>query len=593
MRVSLTFGDVITDDERLAPNGRGGGEGEGKRRTVEQVTYNGKIVSIQLLLLLIVISFTMSIWQVLTNTTGIIKTLTLTLFMLIGLGVLVYFNIYRNHVLYQQQGANDVDRIPSSSKASSPLPIPIRRDNLTIFGITTFYFLGCIMDIFQVLLTTSCSEVWATCQTGYYKITSGVVVTFHVVRIAFLGAQTLFCIVFNRATFADSAAIRCGLMCVAAINMCLWFDFLVGIMLHLLIFDRRFDSLKYPCYANNGTNATGDAVACLTQNTTMHQFLDAYMTPIFLPFSIEIAVLIGECLYHLFCHCDSSPTVDTSVDSRWDAVVGNHPEDDAKLDAAPEQTMQNSAQFEVCDESTHLLSLSSTALPVSSTRLGWQVSFLLLFVANAFLLALAVLYRIHSSSKTYLYYKCPFYLLMTLAIVLGYSTSRGFVALRDRPFTAIDYLLVVASFGQMNLNLLSFIAHASWGSQKAFFATQKFLELIQTYIQAVFALYADRVVPIQPDPTAERNSSSAEVFKYVVFYMAVSNGTLWLVETCNGLNLNLKGGFHSDSDEMLYYGGLPWALMFNTLAPIHLVFRLLSCLAFARTFMSLRRMRVH
>lgn len=597
LRVSLTFGDAITDDGRLAP--RQGGDVD-QRGTAEQVTYNGKIASIQLLLLLVIVSFTMIIWQVLTESYGVIKTITLTFFMLIGLCVLIYFNIYRSRVLLPQQGANREDhRIPYA--AASPPMIP-RRDNLTLFGITTFYFLGCIMDIFQVLLTTSCSGVWSTCQNGYYTITNGVVVLFHVVRIAFLGSQTLFCIVFNRATFIDRAAIRCGLTCVAAINMCLWFDFLVGIIFHLLRFGRPVDSLKFPCYAN-ASNASADAVACLMQNTTMHRFLDTYMTPIFLPFSIEIAVLIGECLYHLFCHCASSPTVNTVNSMRdrsmkGDEVVGNHPDDDyAELDAEPPEETRLTRQFQVsgdvCDESSYLLSNSSVLLSVNTTRVGWQVSFLLLFVTNAFLLALAVLYRIDSATRIYLYYKCPFYLLMTLAIVLGYNTSRGFRVLRDLPFTAIDYLLLFASFGQLNLNLLSFIAYSNSAHPKVFFAIQKLLEMLQTCLQATFALYASRVVPTQPDRTAEKSSSSAEVFKYVVFYLAVSNGTLWLVETCNGLNLNYgEHGFYADSAETKYYKPLPWALMFNALAPFHLVFRLLSCLAFARTFMRLRRLHI-
>lgn len=597
LRVSLTFGDAITDDGRLAP--RQGGAVDDQRGTAEQVTYNGKIASIQLLLLLVIVSFTMSIWQFLTESYGVIKTITLTFFMLIGLCVLIYFNINRSRVLSPQQGANDgVNRILSA--AASP-PIFPRRDNLTLFGITTFYFLGCIMDIFQVLLTTSCSGVWSTCQNSYYTITNAVVVMFHVVRIAFLGSQTLFCIVFNRATFIDRATIRCGLTCVAAINMCLWFDFLVGIMFHLLRFERPVDNLKFPCYAN-ASNASADAVACLMQNTTMHRFLDTYMTPIFLPFSIEIAVLIGECLYHLFCHCANSPTVNTvnsirNPSAKGDEVVGNHPDDDeAEFYAEPEDTRltrQFQVNSDVCDESSHLLSNSSVLLSVNTTRLRWQVSFLLLFVTNAFLLALAVLYRIHSATRIYLYYKCPFYLLMTLAIVLGYNTSRGFRVLRDLPFTVIDYLLLFASFGQLNLNLLSFIAYSNSAHPKVFFATQKFLEMLQTYLQATFALYASRVVPTQPDRTAEKSSSLAEVFKYVVFYLAVSNGTLWLVETCNGLNLNYgEHGFYADSAETKYYKWLPWALMFNALAPFHLVFRLLSCLAFARTFMSLRRLHI-
>lgn len=210
------------------------------------------------------------------------------------------------------------------------------------------------------------------------------------------------------------------------------------------------------------------------------------------------------------------------------------------------------------------------------------MAFLLAFLVNAALLGLAILHRIHSEATAYQYYDLPFRALMLAATVAGFTVSRPFQVLRGVSFSALDYVLLVSSMGHLQLSLIAFIPRAIRGL--SLLAGQKLLTAVQGCLQVTFALYSARVAS-----TLERR----RVFECLVFFLAVSNGTLWMVETCIGLILNLRrhGRIEQRSVEANYYGAMAWSAMYNTLVPLDLMFHLLSCFAFARTFLSQRPMR--
>lgn len=592
IRIILTFGDVIDDHSTVTRD----------QRSVKNARFNGKIASVQLFLAMTGISFALSFWRLTTATYGVTKTVFLLSFMLIGIGVLIHFNVNRSKIL--SPAARSL-RWRGPMEPSPPPP----RDNFTVFGIVVFYFFGCVMDIFHVYLASDCFDMWGTCQNGYYTLSDSINICYHVVKIAFFGAQTLFCIVFNKAVVADRSSTRCGLMCLAAINLSLWFECFVSVVFNMLLIQRPLDSLKFRCYAD-ASNATEKAVQCLQQNTTMHHFLNTYMSPIFVPFTIEIAILIGECLSNLFCHCAA---VSTGVDA-WERSkiqaerrrghrdhrppveqVANSPDDDdnnlytytepddKNLYTEPDDNYSTQSEFSVAyDETTSLLSSISDSghLSPRATSLTWQLSYLLAFLTSALALALAILYRVHSESNMYPYYYFPFRAVMFAGTVAGFSISKTFRVERGKQFNAIDYILLVSYTGHLQISLFSFLACV--GNKLGFFAAIKILDILQGYFQATFVLYASRIEPQRPAESDWR----AAVFQYLIFFLAVSNGTLWLAKTCVGLNLSLdENTYFGHTIESQYYKPLTWSIMYNTLAPLNLMFQLLSCFAFTRTFM--------
>lgn len=592
IRIILTFGDVIDDHSTATRD----------QRSVNNVRFNGKIASVQLFLVMIGTSFALSFWRLTTATYGVTKTVFLLIFMLTGIGVLVHFNVNRSKIL----AARSLRWTGPTEPPKSPPP----RDNFTVFGIVVFYFFGCVMDIFHVYLASDCFGVWRTCQNVYYTLNDGLQVCYHVVKIVYFGAQTLFCIVFNKAVVADRSAIRCGLMCLAAINLSLWFECFVNIVFGMILVERPVDSLKFRCYAD-ASNASAKAVQCLQQNTTMHHFLNTYMSPIFVPFTIEIAILIGECLYNLFSHCTAAAAADAAAVFTGDAperreiptgrrprgghdhrpppdeMVANKPDDDDDDPyTEPDDNYSTRSDFSVSyDETSSLLTNTGDSDYPSprSTTLTWQLSYLLAFLTSALALALAILYRVHSESTMFPYYYFPFRALMFAGTVVGFCISKTFRVERGKPFTAIDYILLVSCAGHLQISLFSFLACV--GNKLGFFGATKILDILQGYFQAIFVLYTSR---IEPRRSAESDWRAA-VFQYLIFFLAVSNGTLWLAKTCVGLNLTLdENAYFGQTIESVYYKPLTWSIMYNTLAPLHLMFQLLSCFAFTRTFLRLR-----
>lgn len=253
IRIILTFGDVIevADDS-------------GDQWTVTNVCYNGKVSSFQLFLVTTSVNLSLSFCRLITGTFDAEKNSRSTGLHVARTRRTFYFNFHRSRILS-----------PSSTQP---------RDSYTLFGITVFYFFGCSVDIFHAFLSASCLEVWGNCRSVYHTATGWLHLLFHV----YLGGQTLFCIVFDRSTMVDRCSTRCGMMYLAAVNVCLSVDCLID----LIVAGNQVENPKVKCYADD-SNVSVEAIQRIQQDATMLYFMNTYVLPIFIPITIQMTVLTG------------------------------------------------------------------------------------------------------------------------------------------------------------------------------------------------------------------------------------------------------------------------------------------------------------
>src|SRR6218665_3286672 len=185
------------------------GEVDEDRNNSSSQTYNGMISSVQLFIILIAISSSMTTSALLSDHFDpTISLLTLTAYMTVGCFIMVLLHIHRDVVL-----ACPVDMGSADAK----------RDNLTLLGISLFYIFSCIMDVFQIVASIGCIDVWRC----YGNVLGYSYFAFHIARVVDLGGETLFCINFNRSTFLDRNLTRYAFIFLQAANLSLWFDAMV------------------------------------------------------------------------------------------------------------------------------------------------------------------------------------------------------------------------------------------------------------------------------------------------------------------------------------------------------------------------------
>lgn len=286
-RVPFTFGHVTeVVDSRSNSTEQ---PPDGNRRAMN-VRYNGFVASLQLFVLLVAVAFALTFSSNVVDFkyTGV-DTLVLIVYMLTGLVVMVSLLI-RKDVTVSEPAAE------STGSSQS------RRDRMGLVGLCAFFVLGSLRDVFQITAALDCASVWSGCRRLYFTFV--VHVLFHAARIAFVGTETMFCVVFNRKTFRDRIAIRYGLMTLQAVNVGLWFDALLQESVRL--FESPSQSSREIIDADcvgNATNVTDDVIRCFHQNTTLYHVIEDVIDPTFLPFTIEFMLLAWEGVGHCFLHC--------------------------------------------------------------------------------------------------------------------------------------------------------------------------------------------------------------------------------------------------------------------------------------------------
>lgn len=640
VRVPFTFGHVAeVVDSRSNSTEQ---PSEGKR--VVNVRYNGFVASLQLFVVLIAVTFalTVSSSNVVDFKYSGLDTLALIIYMFAGLVIMISLLIRKDVTVSE----------PAESTGSSESG----RDSMGLVGLCAFFVLGSLRDVFQITAALDCALVWSGCERLYFTFV--VHVLFHATRIAFVGTETLFCVVFNKKTFRDRIAIRYGLMTLQAANVSLWFDALLQESVRL--FDSPSQSsreiIDVDC-VGNATNVTDNVIRCFHQNTTLYSVIEDVIDPTFLPFTIEFMLLAWEGVGHCFFHCAASQQF-TDVASSQGHVNGDeniessdtedqNREDSYRQDLSTERGLSlrsdnaehNSrrnylsvshapSSFRIgpihierntarAAESTSTQSLlapedaleRSPLLPhrepaITLNRRHSRVNlcshaWMLLVFANGLLLCVFTFLCQYLSPKAVdsvksvaLYFLLFNWILMTFAVFIGYACSGNFqVEGRRRPFSSMSYLLLLSSFGPTAYNVFTCIAVLSPSQSQdpssrssELYVALEVLNTIHIYFQLSFSFYAERV---RPDPADQSNSPT--VFRAIVLYLAVTNGFLWLSATVGGYEFSGSHGKSGQVLQMIYFGSRSWGIVYNVVVPLLLFFRFNSCILLTQIYLTLRK----
>lgn len=540
-------------------------------------SYNGLVSSMEFFVFVVTVSSVTTISSYMSNEVSDTTAAQLVLFVLMccGLVTMFLFGMFRDAITVDGRHRNR--------------DVPMR-DRLNLYGITLFYVLACVLDMFYTLALLSCGVHWTRCP---YEVFSYYVVSclFHIFRIVYLGSETLFCIVFQCATFTSKSFVRYGLMLMQAVNIALWFEVLLNESVDRIRTQKMFNFTDQ-CL-DNEANASQRYLDCIHQNTTVYKLLQNYVCPNFYPFSIEFSLLVGDCLASWLVQSGN-----TEAPEARDQQNNGYQPLEGLSDSPSSENTRTSIYYdgrEVVEDSRLLPSLH----PSHSSSLVISKIFLLVsLVLNLLFCILSLLPKLmkHTPSsdpykQVFFLYGIFYFLSLLLLVVFGYCISMSFRPKKWRPLEGLEYLLLVSAIGPFAYEFFSFVAIVSLGNRMSSTAFEESftitpstfiaLELIHTieiYLQIPFQLYISRVDFGVSHP---RSAAKRMYLKAVLFHFATSNIGLWAVNSFTGTYNVTKVFIQSQ-----YFGESQWLAMNNIILPLTLFFRFTSFLHFTRAYSS-------
>lgn len=573
---------------------------------VEFSSFNGLVSSMQMFIILIAISSSMTISALLSdNRDRFVSTanlVTLIIFMAIGLVVGVLFKTNQRNVFY----ADHNEREPKKR---------LEQHSLTLIGLLVFYIFGFVRDVFYIVTVMSCNSVWESCMLegrSFIYVSYVVTVVFLCMRIIYLGATTLFCIAFNNSTFIDNVSNRYGLMFIQAVNISLWFDALIHESIENARGSTDFsDNIEQGCFGNS-SNVSKFVEECLSHNSTFYNEVENIVSPIFFPFTIEFTLLAGECFGFWFFHCKSTPPfVNEQINS-------SEMEQSQLLAEVDENDLMSETSLLL--QNTTRDSLFRTLVKHSCAKI-WLMT---VVVINILLCVFSILLKfklpyneVNHLKKISVCYLFSFWIFMTIAVAFGYHVSRSFRLKSNMiKFSSMDYILLFTSFGPLSYNILTSIAVVgisitNKSNQTAsfeevydftnkcnqtasfeevydftpqFFISLQLLNAVHVYFQVTFSLYAGRIIIDKRQGTA---GYKPIVFKGIVLYLAICNGALWLSGTFGGYEFGgIKNCKNGNSLQAKFFTKNGWAVISKIVVPLLLFFRFNSCILFIQVLLA-------
>lgn len=540
------------------------------RASNASTSYNGLVSSMEFFVLVITVSSVTTLSSYMSHEVSDTTAAQLVLIVLMccGLVTMFLFGMFRGALTVKGRNRNR--------------NVPIR-DRLNLIGITLFYVLACVLDVFYSLALLSCGVHWTRCPStvfNYYVVSC----LFHVARIIYLGSETLFCIVFHCATFTNKSFVRYGLMLLQAVNVALWFEVLLQESEDRVQTQKLFNFTDQ-CLVNE-PNASQRASDCFHQNTTIYKQLQNYVCPNFYPFSIEFSLLVGDCLANWFVRSGKAEAPEVP-DQQEDGRL--------PLEGFCDSVSDEDARGREADEVSPLLPSLHPSL--TSGLVGSKVFLLVSLVLNLLFCILSLLPKFmkHAPSaepykRVFLLYGVFYWLSLLILIVCGYYLSMNFRPKKWRPLRGLEYLLLVSAIGPFAYEFFSFVAivnlanrmstaafEASFTITPSVFIVLELIHTIEIYFQIPFLLYVSRVDFAACSP----RSTKRIYFKAILFHFAVSNIGLWVVNSFTGTYNVTKVFVQSE-----YFGQSQWLVMNNFILPLTLFFRFTSFLLFTRAYSS-------
>lgn len=583
-RVPLTYGKAIgrhaTDE---GPEFYGTREME-TLETVRNISYNGTISSIQMFIVIVAVStatiLSVRITERFDATVNLFVLITL---MLVGLIVMYTISLYKKNFVASRTSSDPED------------------DYLPMIGIAIFCTLGCILDVFHIVATVSCDEVWRICKDRHIHVLYVTSVLFNVLKIVYLGGETVFCLTFNRCTFSDRPSTRYGLMLLQAANFSLWFEALVYESSNMLENWPRISLFSQKCL-DDSVNVSVHVLQCLFHNNTFYDAAEHNVCPVTLPFSIEFTLLVGETTCHWFFHCATSERPQRQRDEATAEMTGvSEEEHEDKIENLAtdnrdlSETSTELISFHIIEEDHLERRRSHSTIGTTSQKMFVVVTFML----NGILVALAVLQRVQEQwalQNAFVCYMVAFWVLTTLNVAIGFQISRDFKYKSDMHFNGFEYLLLVSSFGPLvfvTFTVLAFVElrlspnemHVIYPEgDRPYAPFQIMLQLcnaLEVYFQTTFVLFAERIVL-----DSRERSHRQILFKNIILFLAIANGSMWLI--CTSDAFQAKEWLLQEK----YFEGKESAI--NTVVmSFSLFFRFNSCLLFTKVFVKLNQSDVN
>ena len=514
----------------------------------------------------------------------------LIIFMIAGVSVKLLFVIFRDRVSMKQGSKlfNGVDRI------------------MYVIGLVIFYLSGCISDIFHVTAKVTCDQIWRSCDDKIFKAYA-IDVMFYLTKIIYLGGSVLFTLVFYSSRFVNTCLVRYGLMFLLSTHLAIWFDLFVHQSQHLLRTkeeEMHLTNLTNYCNVSEFLSNVTLQWKCTNHATPAFKLLRNKIVRICYPFAFQGFILITERFLHWIpgSHSEDTSVVRMSLkkrnrnggahslnvnlvtDVRGNVVVNN---DDADSDSESGNEATIPEETERPDDE------------VADNRRVHLVYWALVIVVTIIINVPILLSRVVTSNETfspehipaiihdkYVGYTIVFCLfLMICGITAGYGSAASFRIIQSKPFTKLNYLVVLSLIGNFGLSVcfLTLLHTSPHEAVSKFKVTVVELVIIfECYYQLPFCLFAIRVVVHRAAGSLHRR---AMLFKAVLIHLAVSNAMLWVANIFVVV-------FRSDWSVLLPIEKPKWRFVVRLLLSMNLFYRfgclLLLAKALRKTFSAVR-----
>ena len=467
------------------------------------------VIVVLAMIVVISITFSQSISRyVISNYDKSVAHVIMIVYMIVG--VLVIFTMYRwsDIITENPTRINNLDIQLSKMKYAL-------RNCLSLIGVFFFFPFACILDISYIAAEASCSEELKKC--GFEARTRNLInILFHLLHVIFMSSELLFCFQFHRIRFRPTGGIKCGLMIIMAVNIGLWFLF--------ILHDTKtrhggshIDNVTHHCNVTLFLNLTEDLELCLNHTNSAYdvkQTLNRYLYP----FNIEFALLIGEFLAAKFFRSSLNKTQELETQTR---------------DISPTVSQSRA-------EATQLQGLSAGRQSLWSVLIIYAGVFvnLIVFAMSIFDVwsnearkgSAQVNQRFKLMAKAHPIINVAF---MNLLIVAGFRCCSAFHVQRKR-LRGIDWLVLISVFGPVLLEMLQItaIARNLWRLDGSVLVlVSKMTTLVEFILQTPFLFYADRWRLGEEQQRQPRFLRLEKILKAIILCMAMSNLTNWVIDS--------------------------------------------------------------
>ena len=539
---------------------------------VSHSTYDGMIFSIILFLSLIAGSFSMTIAMFVTiNDAEDIYMPDVdclqSAYMGLGIVSMIFLFVYR-------KSPTD-ERLHRTKKSQR---------HLKTYGFGTLFILSVPLYASSIAAQTSCKRAWMTCElsTAY-----GTSVAADVLRIAFMGVETLFCSVFAGKNFQRSRLVRLALAVMQAANLSFWFN-VVFFDAAEAVTNRTIASIAGLSHACNETIFVGNTSVdahlrqCAREETAEYNWMRT-ASLYFSPFNVEFAMLVSESIGHWFFNLQSSSSSTSLPTQSPSPSASRTPRRQVKnspTDFGSSSRVRPEVALKMDPTATEPL-VDATGVNGNDNRNRTHKLWYGVPIAWSLVCALMVIFGgftyLDRKEDTYLLlftqFKVAFYVVLLVITVVGsccvLSNKRN-----DKPFQGFDFLVLLSTVGFLFYWAFTFFAivQSIYDDNFPALAKPQLTELIFCFLQLVFQssflFIADRV-------TFRERGQSFKCFRLVLVCLALANGSIWAVDSF----VEIKN-IHVRTVEVSYYSTSQWNFLQHVLLPIAFFYRFNCMLIF-------------